>query len=78
MIEIRKKLAVESWSNDTMKSFVSTMVRGFLRNDLYNCLIEFLSRAEGSFGKSYDTFLCLSLSFFQSHTTAFHRSPSAL
>jgi hypothetical protein len=51
IVNIRKHLAVDSWNPDTMLSFVSTMVRGFLRNDLYNSLIELLSRAEGSFGE---------------------------
>lgn len=47
---LRHDLMIESWTSVQLKSFIITMVRSFLRSDLYNAMTEFLSRAEGSFG----------------------------
>jgi hypothetical protein len=41
---------VSSWSKKQRTSFVTLVIRTFLRNDLYTALTEILSRAEGSFG----------------------------
>jgi hypothetical protein len=38
------------WTYAHMHSFCANTVDGFLRYDLYNAMVEFLSRAEGSFG----------------------------
>lgn len=38
------------WSPQNIAAFAHFTVRGFLRNDSYNVMTEFLSRAEGSFG----------------------------
>lgn len=47
---IASSLGVAGWSERQLVSFVHCAVRGFLKGDLYNCLTELLSRAEGSFG----------------------------
>ena len=41
---------LQNWDASMTSTFVTTAVKGFLRADLYNCLTEFLCRAEGSFG----------------------------
>jgi hypothetical protein len=38
------------WTDAQVHSFCANTVDGFLRHDLYNAMVEFLSRAEGSFG----------------------------
>ena len=43
-------LFMKEWTAVDIRSFCSSAVEGFLRYDLYNAVIEFLSRAEGSFG----------------------------
>jgi hypothetical protein len=48
--KLRSDLRVESWSSKTLSAFISTVLRGFLYQDIYNATIEFLSRATGSFG----------------------------
>jgi hypothetical protein len=46
----RGELGVAEWTAPVTKSFVRATVRGFLRADLYTAVVEFLGRADGSFG----------------------------
>ena len=46
----RSKLNINHWTDEQLYPFLRLAVRGFLRNDLYSAMTEFLSRAEGSFG----------------------------
>ena len=43
-------LFMKEWTQSDIRSFCSGTVEGFLRYDLYNAVIELMSRAEGSFG----------------------------
>ena len=43
-------LFMKEWAAADIRSFCASAVEGFLRYDVYNAVIEFLSRAEGSFG----------------------------
>jgi hypothetical protein len=50
-------LGLEYWTKEQTFSFVYYTVRGFLRNDLYNSVTEFMSRAGGSFGCQFHSTL---------------------
>ena len=45
-----RALGLEYWTKEQTSSFVHFAVRGFLRNELYNSVTEFMSRVGGSFG----------------------------
>lgn len=77
--QLRAKLRIGDWSDSQLLSFVSCAVRGFLRSDLYTAMVEFLSRAEGSFGlqvsQSYS--ISLVLLFLNQSVSQWSASPSA-
>jgi hypothetical protein len=52
-----RALGLEYWTKEQTSSFVHFAVRGFLRNDLYNSVTEFMSRAGGSFGCQFHSTL---------------------